>query len=60
MNELPTFLIDDMILELLEAVDHDIAKQYRAEMAEEPEFVEENLQELREIVKSFLWNYTDE
>lgn len=39
-----------MIHELLEAIDHDTAKQYREDTAEEPEFVEEAMSELRYIV----------
>lgn len=45
--------LDKLIIQLLNAVDYDIAKQYQLETAEEPEFVEENLQELRNIIINY-------
>lgn len=45
---------DEMLHELLEAIDHDIAKQYKVETAEEPEFVEEHMDILRDIVHEYL------
>ena len=43
--------IDAMIHTLLNAIDYDIAKQYDEETAEEPEFVEESMNDLRAIVR---------
>ena len=42
--------IDAMIHALLEGIDHDIAKDYRHETAEEPDFVDGAMQDLRNIV----------
>lgn len=46
--------IDNMIMDLLEQVDHDIAKSYNVKTAEEPEYVEEDMEVLRNIVKSHM------
>ena len=46
--------MDAMIRELLNTIDYDIAKQYDEKTAEEPEFVEENFDELRDIVRSYI------
>ena len=43
--------IDAMIHDLLNAIDYDIAKSYKEETAEEPESVEESMDELRAIVR---------
>lgn len=43
-----------MLHELLEAIDHDTAKNYKKETAEEPEYAEESMDELREIVNRHL------
>ncbi len=43
--------IDAMIHALLNAIDYDTAKQYDENTAEEPEFVEEAMNELRAIVR---------
>lgn len=43
--------IDAMIYELLETIDHDIAKSYHEETAEEPDYVEEDMEELRWVVR---------
>jgi hypothetical protein len=50
----PKAKIRKMILELIEMIDHDHWKQYRVESAEEPETVEERLQELIDIVKKYV------
>ena len=47
--------MDKMILELLEEIDHDIAKNYQTETAEEPEFVEANMAALRTIIGKHLF-----
>ncbi len=46
--------IDEMILALLDMADHDLGKSYRMETAEEPELVEEDMDQLRAIVISFI------
>jgi hypothetical protein len=46
--------IEKMIIAILEQVDHDIAKNYDVEYAEEPEFVEEDMAGLVRIVKRYL------
>lgn len=53
--------VDAMLFELLEQIDHDIAKDYNEDTAEEPEFVDcsinlyysskSNLEDLRIIVR---------
>jgi hypothetical protein len=43
--------IEKMILELLNEIDYDIAKEYDIETAEEPELVEERMDKLVKIVK---------
>jgi hypothetical protein len=43
-----------MLMEILENVDHDIAKNYNVEYAEEPEFAEEEMQELVSIVEKHI------
>ena len=43
--------IDAMIHDLLNAIDYDIAKQYDEDTAEEPEFVGDNMNDLRVIVR---------
>lgn len=42
--------IDAMLHALLEWVDYDTAKNYRHDTSEEPDFVDEAMQELRDIV----------
>lgn len=42
--------MDEMLYDLLEAIDHDIAKDYKEETAEEPEFAEQAMDELRAVV----------
>lgn len=46
--------IEEMILELLNEIDYDIAKDYNVETAEEPEFVEENMDKLVKIVQKYI------
>lgn len=46
--------MDAMIIDLLNAIDYDIAKQYNEETAEEPEFAEDSFDELRGIVRSYI------
>jgi hypothetical protein len=46
--------IKNMILDLFNEIDYDIAKQYVFETAEEPEYVEANLQRLLDIVDKHL------
>jgi len=48
--------IEEMILELLNEIDYDIAKGYDIETAEEPELVEENMNKLVKIVKEYVKN----
>jgi len=48
--------IEKMILELLNEIDYDIAKDYDVETAEEPELVEENMDKLVKIVKEYVKN----
>lgn len=48
--------IEEMILELLNEIDYDIAKDYDVETAEEPELVEENMDKLVKIVKEYVKN----
>lgn len=48
--------IEKMILELLNEIDYDIAKDYDVETAEEPELVEENMNKLVKIVKEYVKN----
>ena len=43
-----------MILDLIGRIDYDIAKEYDPELAEEPEYVEEKLNNLVKIVKKYL------
>ena len=43
--------IDAMIHDLLNAIDYDIAKSYKEETAEEPESVEDSMNELRTVVR---------
>lgn len=45
--------IDVMIHDLLEMIDHDIAKEYNKETSEEPEFIESKLEDLRSIIRNF-------
>ena len=47
--------IDAMIHALLDAIDYDTAKQYVEETAEEPEYVEEAMDELRVIVRQHVF-----
>lgn len=47
-------LIQDMIMEILQQVDYDIAKQYDVYTAEEPEFVEEYMNELVKIAEDYI------
>jgi len=42
--------VRDMLKVLLEQIDHDIAKSYDPETAEEPEFAEDDMNELIDIV----------
>lgn len=46
--------IEKMILGLLNEIDYDIAKDYDIETAEEPEFVEENMDKLVKIVQKYI------
>jgi hypothetical protein len=46
--------IDQMLYELLEQIDHDIAKAYHPDTAEEPEFVEDDMEDLRNIVRKYM------
>ena len=46
--------IEIMLRDLLECIDHDIAKEYHSATAEEPEYAESAFQELVSIVKSHL------
>lgn len=46
--------IKEMLLELLNEIDYDIAKNYDEETAEEPELVEESMDRLVSIVNNFL------
>ena len=43
--------IKKMLMDVLETVDYDIAKDYDIETAEEPELVEANMDELVRIVE---------
>ena len=43
--------IDAMLHDLLESIDHDIAKDYRHETSEEPDYVDGCMEELRDIVR---------
>lgn len=47
--------IDAMLHDLLEMIDHDIAKGYQEETAEEPEFVESSMEDLRCIVREHVF-----
>lgn len=42
--------MDEMILELLDAVDYDIAKSFDPILSEDPETITERMAELRRIV----------
>lgn len=46
--------IDEMLHQLLEEIDHDIAKFYQAETTEDLEEMQERMEILREIVRSYL------
>jgi hypothetical protein len=43
-------VLDQMLHDLLEAIDHDIAKSYDPELSEDPDYTEESFDELRGIV----------
>ena len=43
-----------MLMDILHCVDYDIAKSFDAETAEEPEYVDERMDELIEIVQKHL------
>ena len=45
--------IKDMLMEILNEVDYDIAKQYDPKTAEEPELVEKQMNKLVKIVKKY-------
>jgi hypothetical protein len=45
--------IDEMIHDLLDAIDYDIAKDYREDTAEEPDDVEDRMDALRGIVRQY-------
>lgn len=47
-------VIQKMLTKVLEQVDHDIAKDYNVETAEEPEMAERNMEELIDIVEGVL------
>ena len=53
-------LLGAMVSELLEQIDHDIAKDYNVETAEEPEVAEENMQGLVNTVERHIGNVTTE
>jgi len=46
--------IEEMLMEILEQVDHDIAKDYNPDTAEEPEFAEGEMASLVNIVKKYI------
>ena len=46
--------IETMLLELLEWIDHDIAKNYDVETAEEPECVEGMMDDLVRVVEKHI------
>ena len=46
--------IEKMLLELLETIDHDIAKDYCEETAEEPEFAEGMMNDLVRVVEKHI------
>jgi hypothetical protein len=46
--------IDEMLHALLEQIDYDTAKSYRVETAEEPDYVEGEMELLRQIVRQFV------
>ena len=46
--------IKAMVHDLLEEIDYDISKDYVKETAEEPEYVDENLEKLIVIVKKHI------
>jgi hypothetical protein len=48
--------IEEMILDLINEIDYDIAKDYDVETAEEPEYVKENMDKLVKIVKKYVKN----
>lgn len=52
--------MDRMIFDIVDTVDYDIGKQYDEETAEEPEYVEERFDELRDIVRRYIKIEEDE
>lgn len=49
-----TINYDSLLDDLLSAIDYDIYKSYQEELAEEPEFVEDERKYLIDIIKSHI------
>lgn len=49
-----TINYDSLLDDLLSAIDYDIYKSYQEELAEEPEFVEDERKYLIDIIKSHM------
>jgi len=44
-----------MIMEMLEEIDHDIARDYDCELADDPDLAEENMNALIAIVEAHMY-----
>lgn len=49
--------IEKFILKLVERIDYDIYKSFLPDMAEDPEAKEEQMDDLKQIVKDFLYKF---